>query len=163
MGAVDYPVDPRAAAVMIGTPGVDLRPIARQDLETVADRWPVHPHTPEGVANQLRVARQLFTHSLLVWEFAAVAVAWSLLAVETALKTVTGPQPPSSLYKLITEAAARGLITPEQQAELNRARLLRNQFAHPNGQPVRSLWMAAPALRASHEAIAAVIAGPQSS
>lgn len=162
MRSVEYPIDPRAAAVMIGTPGVDLRPIARHDLEAVADQWPVHSDTPPGVANQLAVARQLFTHSLLVWEFGAVAVAWSLLAVETALKTVTGPHPPSGLHKLITEAAARGLITPKQKAELDHARRLRNQFAHPESQPVWSLWMASPALRASHEAIAAIIAGSQS-
>lgn len=157
-GAVDYPVDPRASAVVIGTPGVDLRPVAREDLEAVADEWPVHPDTPPGVVNQLAVARQLFTHSLLVWEFGAVAVAWSLLAVEAALKIATGPHPPSGLYKLIAEASTQGLITPEQEAELDRARRLRNQFAHPDGQPVWSLWMAAPALRASHHAIASVFA-----
>ncbi|MDU0312770.1 hypothetical protein RKE38_03660 [Phycicoccus sp. M110.8] len=150
---MDYSIDPRAATVVVRTSD-GFRPLVRADLEEVADRWASSPHIPEAIEHQLHVARQLYTHSLLVWEFGAVAVSTALLAVESALRLRLGAKRSENFAGLISRAHAAGLITDDMRSFLDIGRDLRNRFSHPTYQQVWSLGMTAPALRTSFEVIA---------
>ena len=141
---------------MVGTPGIDLRPINRDDLEAIAHEWPVSPRTPKDVENQLDVARKLFTHSLLVWEFGAVAVAWSLLAVESGLRVALDATESSSFHQLIDKAATIGVLDEQLRSELHQTRRLRNSFAYPRAQPVGPRGWPQAVLRSSHAAVATI-------
>lgn len=63
--------------VMLGT---------RADLVGRAAWWPTHPAAKAGVGEMLKTCRALFEHSYFVYEFGPVAIVWSMLAVEAALR-----------------------------------------------------------------------------
>lgn len=151
----EWTFDPRAAALRRGTTPGSARPVTRADWEAEARTWPTSPRTPEAVARQLTVARQLFVHSLLVWEFGAVGVAWSLMAVESMLRAVMPPgsKRHESYEALIRRAAGDGVVDQDLAQQLHTGRRLRNGFAHPDGQPAWSPGMVADGIRISHTVV----------
>ena len=153
---MEYPRDPRADLFVIIAGVGQTRPMGRADLERAADTWPTSPDTPEGIAAQLHVARQLYVHSLLVWEFAAVAVSTSLVAVESALRHRLEAGGSTRFKQLIERAAAAGLIGVDLRRRLHAGRELRNSFSHRTYQQVWSPGMASPALHTSFEAVASL-------
>ena len=146
--------DPRMA-ISIGDFDETGRPIPMSValLSRVASEWPTTSTTPSGVAEILRTSRQLFVHGYFVYEFVTVAVAWSLLAVEAALRAKL-PGRNSRFKSMLKRAASEALLTPEMASRLDAGRHLRNDFSHPTGQIVWTLVMATGALKTSHEAVA---------
>lgn len=144
--------------------GIDadgVRPIAFADLQNLADDWRTTPAMPDGVESLLATSRALFAHGWFVYEFLAVAVAWSLLAVEAALRSALAPVPDRmSLKDLIMRATHQGLVTSAWADRLDAARQLRNSFAHPETQSVFTVGMAAPLLEAAHEVCCQLAEGP---
>lgn len=144
--------------------GIDadgVRPIEFADLQHLADEWRTSPGVPDGVASLLSTSRALFTHSWFVYEFMAVAVAWSLMGVEAALRSALAPVPDRmSLKDLILRAEREGLVTPAWTERLDAARQLRNSFAHPETQSAFTVGMAAPLLEAAHEVCCQLAARP---
>lgn len=135
--------------------GVDangVRSLEFADLQRLADEWRTSAAVPSGVASLLETSRALFTHSWFVYDFMAVSVAWSLVAVEAALREALGPVPAQmNLKDLIGAAEREGRISREWADRLDAARRLRNGFAHADRQRVFTLGMAAPAIAAAHE------------
>jgi len=153
---MDYPQDPRTVNMVRGFgPNHEPLPITREALVDVTKEWPLSEHTPEAVAEQLRVSRDLFVHCLLVWEFGTVGVAWSLMAVESCLRWAldAGEDNNVGLGGLVKRAQSQGLLSEGLTEALGAGVRLRNGFSHPRMQPVWSLGMTAPALRTSHLAV----------
>lgn len=148
---MDYPQDPRTVGMLGGVgPRGEAIPITRQHMVDVATQWPVSPHTPQEVAAQLRVARELFVHCLLVWEFGAVGAAWSLMAVESCLRWALGADAKASFERLNARARERGLLTDDLAEKTDAGRRLRNMFSHPQGQPALPAGMVSGVLETSH-------------
>jgi hypothetical protein len=150
-----YPVDGRVVN-FIG--GIDASgrplPLSREKLVATTETWPTSPNTPEDIAGQLRVARELFVHCLLVWEFSAVGVAWSLMAVESALRFALGAADRETFAALIKAGAARGMYDASTSELLDFGRQLRNSLSHPSNQPAMTLGMASPMIEQSHRMVA---------
>lgn len=128
--------------------------LSPERLLDTADTWRTSDATPRGVADLLRTARNLFVHSWWVYEFAAVAVAWSLLAVERAFRTRLEAGDRVAFGELIKRAHRQGLLTGSQAERLDAGRQLRNRFAHPDGQSVFPYGMSAPMLEVAHAVVA---------
>lgn len=112
-----------------------------------ACRWPVSEHTPEAVADQLWVARDLFTHCFLVWEFGAVGIAWSLLAVESNIRAALDARESAPFKALVRQARTEGLLTEDLAETVDAGRQLRNMFSHPKSQPTWTVAMTAGSIR----------------
>lgn len=154
MAHMEYPQDPRTVGMLGGWgPSGEPLPAMLDHLFAVAASWPVSEYTPPEIREQLRVSRDLFTHCLLVWEFSAVGVAWSLMAVESTLRWALGASDSVPFKALITRARGDGLLTDELAEVVEVGRELRNRFSHPKNQPAWTLGMAAPALQRSHEVV----------
>lgn len=142
-----------------GIAGDGVRPLEFADLQRLADKWRTSSAMPEGVASLLATSRALFIHSWFIYEFMAVAVAWSLMAVEAALRETLAPVPDRMTLKaLILRAEREGFVTATWGDRLDAARRLRNGFAHPETQTAFTVGMAAPLLDAAHE-VCCVLAG----
>jgi hypothetical protein len=129
-----------------------------ETLKGMARRLPTSTDVPHPIQEQLRVARELLIHSYFVYEFAAIAVAWSLMAVESALRERLD-LPKTSYAKLIAMAHQQGLIASETAQSLDAGRKTRNNFSHPQLQPAWSYGMVIPALQQSHAAVAEIYSG----
>lgn len=136
----------------VGANGEPL-PITRERMVEAETAWPVSVHTPESISDQLRVSRELFVHALLVYEFATVGAAWSLLAVESSLRWALGAGQSATFQQLVKRGNERGLLSKDLVEALNAGRQLRNIFGHPTNQPVWTFGIAAAALRTSHVAV----------
>jgi len=123
-------------------------------LNSVASEWPTTSTTPPGVAEILRTSRLLFVHGYCVYEFFTVGVAWSLLAVETALRTRLQAGEGARFKEMLKRAESERILTPEMADCLDAGRQIRNNFSHPTGQSVWMPSMATSALMTSHAAIA---------
>ncbi len=148
---MDYPQDPRTVGMLGGLgPRGEAIPITRQHTVDVATQWPVSPHTPHEVAAQLRVARELFVHCLLVWEFGAVGAAWSLMAVESCLRWALSADTKASFKNLTARARGQGLLTDDLAEKTDAGRSLRKVFSHPQSQPALSAGMVSGVAETSH-------------
>lgn len=127
----------------------------RADLARVSDTWPTGGReVPEGIANMLRVSRELFVHSYFVYEFSVVAVTWSLIAIEAALRDCLGAAADrAGLTGLVGKAQGRGWLTVNEAERLRAGAQLRNRLAHADGQVNFTVGMAAPMLEAAHSAV----------
>jgi hypothetical protein len=76
----------------------------RAALVRTAAGWRNDESVPNAVAAMLRVTRELFVHSYFVYEFSVVAVTWSLLALEAALRDCLGTAAGESTRTCTTEA-----------------------------------------------------------
>lgn len=152
--------DQRMANLVGGIDADGLRPIEFADFQHLANDWRTSPDMPDGVASILSTSRARFTHGWFVYEFMAVAVAWSLMAVEAALRSALAPVPDRmSLKDLILRAEHQGLVTPAWADRLDAARQLRNSFAHSDRQSAFTVGMAVPLLEAAHEVCCQLAAG----
>lgn len=127
------------------------------DLVAAASEWRRDPSLPESVGGMLSTARSLFIHSYFEYEFLVVATAWSLLAVEVALRDVLelerGPGSPG-LGKMIGKAQGRGWFTHAEAEAVSAGKELRDRLVHGTGVVRYTPGMTEPMLRASHAAVA---------
>lgn len=124
-------------------------------MASTAASWPTTDATPANVANLLATSRSLYVLSWYRYELLIVAVAWSLLAVETALRHSLGASVKKSFVELLQSATQKGLLAPELAEQLDAGRRIRNMLLHPG--EVLPLWppaMARPALAVAHRVIA---------
>ncbi|TJZ89905.1 hypothetical protein [Actinacidiphila oryziradicis] len=82
---------------------------------------------PVNTARAFATARELIRFSYYHFEFAAVAVSTSIIAIETALRERYGG---NNLAAMIRMALADGTITAEQADHLHTGRSIRNRYAH---------------------------------
>lgn len=125
----------------------------RAALQARASDWRVGARVPPGVADVLRVSRELYLRSCEVYEFALVSLTWALLALEASLRTIVPASDKASLQHLIERATAAGLLDPEESVSLHGARELRNTIVHGSLLPSFRPQAAEVALSAIHEAI----------
>jgi hypothetical protein len=90
-----------------------------------------------------------------------VAVVWSVLAVEAALRDRLGEAATrdDGLKRLIGKAEARGWFSPDQAEALRAGAELRNRFTHARTYGVFTPAMVAGALETAHRAIVRVYDG----
>ena len=86
-----------------------------------------------AVAEILGTSRQLFVHGYYVYEFVTVVVAWSLLAVETALRARLPAGESATFKAMLKRAESEKVLTPEMADRLDAGRQIRNSFSHPTG------------------------------
>lgn len=146
----------------MGYPGPDgeARMIAQADLADIADDWPRPPAATPGVAEMLAVARALFVHAWWRYEFQLVAVVWSLMAVEAALRDrhAAGDERPS-FSELLRRARREGTLGDSELTVLENGRRLRNGLVHPSEQSNMTLGATAPILHTAHLIIDRVARG----
>lgn len=87
----------------------------------------VPPSVPVNTARAFITARELIRFSFYHYEFAAVAVSTSIIAIESALRDRYGG---NNLAGMIEAALADGTITDEQADHLDTGRKIRNRYAH---------------------------------
>ncbi|MBL7488394.1 hypothetical protein I6A60_07190 [Frankia sp. AgB1.9] len=127
-------------------------PMTYRKLHDHAATWPVTVATPAGPASLLKLSREQFALAFYAYELAASAVAWSIFAVEAALKLRL--EKTASLHGLIRTAMQEGLIEPDTADVLDAGRQLRNKLVHGGHQPAMTFAMSDGALRTSHLVVA---------
>lgn len=130
------------------------------DLAARAATWPTHPKTNEQVADMLAICRRLFEHTYFVYEFGVVAVVWSVLAVEAALRDRLGEEASDrdGLAKLIGKAEGRGWFKQHEAEALRAGAELRNRLVHAQTYGVFTPAVVAGALETAHLSIAQLYA-----
>jgi hypothetical protein len=130
------------------------------DLAAHAATWPTHPKTNEQVVDMLAICRRLFEHTYFVYEFGVVAIVWSVLAVEAALRDRLGEvaSDRDGLAKLIGKAEGRGWFKPHEAEALRAGAELRNRLVHAQTYGVFTPGMVAGALETAHLSIARLYA-----
>jgi hypothetical protein len=125
------------------------------DLKRIADSWEKDDRVAPDIARILKVACDLFVHSYFKYEFATVATAWSLLALEATLRDCLGLQKEDriGLKVLIGKAQGRGWLSAQEANALHAGRELRDQFVHAEDLAIYTPAMAAELLAAAHAAI----------
>lgn len=79
-------------------------------LRARTEKWPVSPHTPEGVAAQLTRSRQMFVGGYYTYENFVDAATRSLQAIEATLRVRLEAGSKTSFAQLIDTAKKEGLI-----------------------------------------------------
>lgn len=127
----------------------------RDALQRVADSWRRDPRVATEVSKMLTVARDLFVFSIFNYDFGLVAVAWSLLALEVALRDClnVGREEEIGLKALIGKAQGRGWFSDVEAKALHAGRQLRDRIVHSDGHKVYSPGMVEELLASSHAAI----------
>jgi hypothetical protein len=129
-------------------------PMTYRRLRAAADDWIITEATPEGPARLLRAARDMFALGFYSYELVACSNAWSIFAVEAALKLRLGADEKAPFRTLIMRARGQGLINDYLAGILHTGRELRNRFVHQGEQPVWSFGMAAEVIGASFKIVA---------
>lgn len=142
------------------TGGVDaggrVVPMTYGRLARLADEWPVTTSTPDGVAGLLATSRSLWGLAWYDYNLLVVSSSWSLLAVEAALRDRLGATGKPSMQDLLLKAMKQGLLSDDWTERLDAGRQVRNGLAHARSQGSWTVGMAAPVVRAAHEATAAL-------
>lgn len=127
----------------------------RDALQKVADSWRRDLVVATGVSEMLVVARDLFVFSFFKYDFGLVAVAWSLLALEEALRDCldVDREKKLGLKALIGKAQGRGWFSDGEAKALHAGKKLRDRIVHTEGHKVYSPGMVAELLASSHAAI----------
>jgi hypothetical protein len=136
--------------------------ISREALAEIADSWPsTEVVTKPEVASMLKTCRDLFVHCYFVYEFGLVAVIWSVLAVEAALRDCLGEEATrdDGLSRLIGKAQGRGWLTAEQAEALRAGAEFRNRITHARSHGVLTLPLVAGPLHNAHEVIVQLYTG----
>lgn len=129
------------------------RPVRYEDLHRRAARCATTEATPVGVATMLLTARETFALALYHYELFVVASAWSLLAVEAALRDKYSATDRTTLKRLIDRAHEEGLFDEAWVDRLQAGRQLRNDLMHQKASSAFSPAMAISIIEASHDAI----------
>lgn len=143
-------LDPRAEGLQTARP--DL-------LRATSERWPVSEAVPESVADLLRVSRELFVHAPFSYDFFTVSVAWSLLALEAALRHRLQATVRGGLKDLIDRAERDGLVSSDDAERLHAGRQIRNRLSHPRAQVAVTPGLAEVFLETTHRAAVRLYAG----
>lgn len=129
------------------------------DMHALVGDLVIPDGVPEAAATVLHTSRELLRHAYYVYEFSTVAVTQSLIAVEIVLRDRLAAEEKKSLHDIIKEAAAAGLLTPEQVDMLHTGRKIRNGLAHGKTTHAAMPWaMAVPMVRTSFTLIGEVCA-----
>lgn len=144
-GPERIPPDPRWQN-MIGT---------WKDLQQLASEWPVSDTVPQHINAMLQTARDLFVQHYFVYEFGAVSVVWSLLALEAALRDRFSVEEDKErrLVDLIAEARDCRWIRDNDDQLLDAGRQLRNRFVHAHKQAVLTPGLVAGMLQTTQDLI----------
>jgi hypothetical protein len=129
-------------------------PMTYRRLRAAADDWIITEATPEGPARLLKAARDMFALGFYSYELVACSNAWSIFAVEAALKQRLGANVKTPFRALIMEARSQGLINDHLADILHTGRDLRNRFVHRGDQPAWTFGMAAQVIGASFKIVA---------
>lgn len=123
-------------------------------LSASAEKWPVAEQSLAPVQDILRISRAVFAHGSLVWEFFAVGTAWSVIAVELALRDVMQSGDRIPFRELISEAERKGRIESSEAKALDAGAQLRNNWMHGKGFLAMTPGMAEEMILASHMLVA---------
>lgn len=123
-------------------------------LRAAADDWLITEATPDGPARLLKAARDMFALGFYSYELVAGSNAWSIFAVEAALKLRLGADEKTPFRKLIEQAQERDLVDDHLADILDTGRDLRNRFVHEGKQPNWTFGMAAEVIGASFKIVA---------
>lgn len=147
--------DPRMTSFMGGLDanGQPL-PMTYRRLRAAADDWIITKATPEGPARLLKAARDMFALGFYSYELVACSNAWSIFAVEAALKLRLGADQKAPFSGLIKRARQQGLVSDHLADILDTGRDLRNRFVHEGKQPAWTFGMAAMVIGASFKIVA---------
>ncbi len=142
--------------LFIGGLDVDGQPLPMTYRRTrsVADDWVITAATPEGPATLLKASRDMFALGFYSYELVACSNAWSLFAVEAALKLRLEAPQKTPFGRLIKDAKDAGLIGEHLADILDTGRDLRNRFVHEGKQPTWTLGMAGSVIGTSFKIVA---------
>lgn len=129
-------------------------PLTVEALRETTTDWPVGEHVPAEISDLLSTSRDLFVHAWFHYEFLVVAAAWSLLAVEAAMRHEYPTREAEPLKRVLAQAHQDGLLTDEQHDRLRAGAKLRNRLLHATEQSVWTFGMAAGVLASSHAVVA---------
>jgi hypothetical protein len=87
------------------------------------------------------------------YELVACSHAWSIFAVEAALKLRLGADEKTQFSRLVKRAREQGLVSDHLADILSTGRRLRNKFVHRGEQPTWSFGMAAQVIGASFKIV----------
>ncbi|MGH3405390.1 MAG: hypothetical protein ACRDRJ_23290 [Streptosporangiaceae bacterium] len=129
-------------------------PMSVEALRARTGKWPLSPHTPDGVAAQLGRARRMFIDGYYTYENFIDAATRSLQAVEAALRVRLEAGSKISFAQLIDQAKEKGLIDDSSHDILHTGRILRNQQIHATTTDVFNPAIAAGIISTSHGLVA---------
>jgi hypothetical protein len=127
-------------------------PITYSRMRSASDDWLITSTTPDGPANLLKAAKDMFALGFYSYELIASSCAWSITAVEAALKLRLA-EPRYSFDRLIKLAVERDLIAESLADILDAGRQIRNRFVHEGTQPLWTLGMASNAIGTSFKVV----------
>ncbi|SRR6266851_7725960 len=131
-------------------------PMTVEVLRARTEKWPLSPHTPEGVAAILARSRQMFADGYYTYENFMDAATRSLQAVEAALRVRFDAGSKVSFAQLIDRAKAGGLVDDDAHDILHTGRELRNRQIHATTLPVLNPAIAARMIGTSHKLVAEI-------
>lgn len=126
------------------------------ELRRRADAWPTTKATPEGPAGLLNTSRDCYIQGYYAYSLFVVGGAWSIIAVEAALRARLQADEKITFAKLISKAERMGLLARPgwDSGRLDAGRMLRNSLAHSSQQTTWTPAMADSIIAACHEAVA---------
>jgi hypothetical protein len=95
----------------------------------------------------------MFALGFYSYELVACSHAWSIFAVEAALKLRLGAEETTQFSRLIKRAREQDLVSDHLADILNTGQELRNRFVHGGEQPTWSFGMAAQVIGASFKIV----------
>jgi hypothetical protein len=156
LGENDHPQADRRMVNFLGGLDPDGQPLPMtfRRLREHADKWPITDATPAGPRQLLKTTQDMFAQAFYSYELATCACAWSIFAVEAALKARLQAAQNASLKKLIDRAKSLGLVDEYLADILDTGREIRNNFVHEGVQPVWTFGMADMVIGASFRIVA---------
>jgi len=139
----------------VGGFDADGQPVAMTyvRMRKAADEWVITDSTPDGPACLLKAAKDMFALGFYSYELVACSCAWSITAVEAALKLRVNAPQKSSFDRLIKLAVEQNLVSAHLADILDTGRQIRNKFIHEGKQPVWTLGMAGNAIGSSFQIV----------
>ena len=129
-------------------------PMTVEVLQARTEKWPVSPHTPDGVAAQLARSRRMFVDGYYTYENFIDAATRSLQAIEAALRVRLKAGSKTSFAQLIDQAKKDGLIDENAQEILHTGRKLRNSHIHATTSAVYNPAITARVIATFHKLVA---------
>lgn len=129
-------------------------PMTVEVLQARTEKWPVSPHSPDGVAAQLARSRRMFVDGYYTYENFIDAATRSLQAVEAALRVRLEAGSKISFAQLIDWAKKDGLIDDYVQDILHAGRRLRNSHIHATTSAVYHPAITSRVIATSHKLVA---------
>jgi hypothetical protein len=131
-------------------------PMTVEVLRARTEKWPLSPHSPDGVASHLARSRQMFVDGYYTYENFMDAATRSLQAVEAALRVRFEAGDRVSFHALIKRAHDERLVDEEAYEVLDAGRRLRNSQIHSTTPAVVNPAVAAMVIGTSHRLVAEI-------